>query len=142
MWLPSLELSYLVLISLATRITATANSNGGAQDQKPLDSQPLGGTAPKTTPPNIIIILSDDQDLLLDSLHYTPRIKDRLIDQGTLYQRHFCTTAVCCPSRASLWTGKLAHNTNVTDLRPPYGMDFTHLYERSEGKGSVQLADP
>jgi hypothetical protein len=21
----------------------------------------------------------------------------------------------------SLWTGKLAHNTNVTDVNPPYG---------------------
>lgn len=37
------------------------------------------------------------------------------------YNSHFCTIAVCCPSRATLWTGLAAHNTNVTDVTPPYG---------------------
>lgn len=75
----------------------------------------------KNSRPNIIFVLTDDQDVHMNSLDHIPLIKERLIDQGTLYKRHFCTTAVCCPSRASLWTGKLAHNTNVTDLFPPYG---------------------
>uniref|UniRef100_A0A8H7NB98 Arylsulfatase n=1 Tax=Bionectria ochroleuca TaxID=29856 RepID=A0A8H7NB98_BIOOC len=75
----------------------------------------------KSSRPNIIFVLTDDQDVHMNSLDHIPLIKERLIDQGTLYKRHFCTTAVCCPSRASLWTGKLAHNTNVTDLFPPYG---------------------
>jgi arylsulfatase A-like enzyme len=57
----------------------------------------------------------------MNSLDHVPLIQKRLIDEGTLFKRHYCTTAVCCPSRASLWTGKLAHNTNVTDLNPPYG---------------------
>jgi arylsulfatase A-like enzyme len=71
--------------------------------------------------PNIVFILTDDQDLHMQSLEYIPLIKKHLIDHGTLYKRHFCTTAVCCPSRVSLWTGKAAHNTNVTDVFPPYG---------------------
>lgn len=71
--------------------------------------------------PNIVFILTDDQDLHMNSLDYVPFIKKHLIDQGTLYKRHFCTTAVCCPSRVTLWTGKAAHNTNVTDIFPPYG---------------------
>ncbi|KAL0930670.1 Arylsulfatase 3 [Colletotrichum truncatum] len=71
--------------------------------------------------PNIVFILTDDQDLHMNSLDYVPLIKKHLIDQGTLYKRHFCTTAVCCPSRVTLWTGKAAHNTNVTDIFPPYG---------------------
>ncbi|KAK7224561.1 hypothetical protein V2G26_012564 [Clonostachys chloroleuca] len=90
--------------------------------QKPLSglgSSPSSSSSSKR--PNIVFVLTDDQDLHLGSLDHTPLIRKRLIDQGTLYQRHYCTTAVCCPSRASLWTGKLAHNTNVTDLNPPYG---------------------
>jgi hypothetical protein len=71
--------------------------------------------------PNIVFVLTDDQDLHLQSLDYLPLIKEYLTDNGTLYERHYCTTAVCCPSRVSLWTGKLAHNTNVTDVNPPYG---------------------
>ncbi|KAL2130068.1 hypothetical protein VTI74DRAFT_6925 [Chaetomium olivicolor] len=57
----------------------------------------------------------------MQSLDYLPLIKKHLIDKGTLYKRHYCTTAICCPARVSLWTGKLAHNTNVTDVNPPYG---------------------
>lgn len=71
--------------------------------------------------PNIVFILTDDQDLHMDSLSYMPYLKKHLTDRGTSYQRHYCTVALCCPSRVSLWTGKAAHNTNVTDVNPPYG---------------------
>lgn len=71
--------------------------------------------------PNIVFILTDDQDLHMNSLDYVPRIKKHLIDKGTLYKKHFCTTAICCPARVSILTGKLSHNTNVTDITPPYG---------------------
>ncbi|EAQ83082.1 hypothetical protein CHGG_10900 [Chaetomium globosum CBS 148.51] len=57
----------------------------------------------------------------MQSLDYLPLIKKHLTDKGTFYKRHYCTTAICCPSRVSLWTGKLAHNTNVTDVNPPHG---------------------
>ena len=74
--------------------------------------------------PNIIFVFTDDQDLQMDSLSYMPLVKKHLIDQGTFYKRHFCTVALCCPSLVSLWTGKAAHNTNVTDVLPPYGMYY------------------
>lgn len=35
-----------------------------------------------------------------------------IIEQGTKFAKHFCTVAICCPSRANLWTGHAAHNTN------------------------------
>ncbi|KAF2278942.1 arylsulfatase-like protein [Westerdykella ornata] len=76
---------------------------------------------PHTPRPNIVFILTDDQDLHLNSLSYMPFVQKHLIEQGTFYTRHFCTVALCCPSRVSLWTGKAAHNTNVTDVSPPYG---------------------
>ncbi|KAL3427443.1 Arylsulfatase 3 [Phlyctema vagabunda] len=71
--------------------------------------------------PNIIVILTDDQDLHMQSVEYMPLLKKHIIDHGTYYKKHFCTTAICCPSRVSLWTGRNAHNTNVTDVNPPYG---------------------
>lgn len=75
----------------------------------------------KSGKPNIIFILTDDQDLQLESLSYTPIITRELGEKGTFYQNHFVTTAICCPSRVSLWTGRQAHNTNVTDVNVPYG---------------------
>jgi hypothetical protein len=71
--------------------------------------------------PNIIFVLTDDQDVHLSSLEYMPYVKKHLLDQGTYFSKHYCTTAVCCPSRVTLWTGKAAHNTNITDVNPPYG---------------------
>ena len=71
--------------------------------------------------PNIVFILTDDQDLHMNSLSYMPYLEKHLLEQGTYFRRHYCTVALCCPSRVSLWTGKAAHNTNVTDVNPPYG---------------------
>lgn len=82
---------------------------------------PLHGTL-KTRSPSIIFFLLDDLDYQLQSLDYLPFVQKHLVEKGTLYKKHFCTTALCCPSRVSLWTGKAAHNTNVTDVSPPYGM--------------------
>lgn len=72
--------------------------------------------------PNIILIITDDQDLHLSSLDYMPITMKQMRDEGTTYQKHYCTIALCCPSRVNLLTGKAAHNTNVTDVSPPYGM--------------------
>ncbi|CAK3963480.1 related to ARS-1 arylsulfatase [Lecanosticta acicola] len=71
--------------------------------------------------PKIVFILTDDQDLHMDSLSYMPYLRKHIADKGTTFTRHYCTVALCCPSRVSLWTGKAAHNTNVTDVNPPYG---------------------
>jgi hypothetical protein len=82
--------------------------------ETPLDKRPAAR-------PNIVFVLTDDQDLHMNSLEYLPSVQKHLLQQGTFYKRHFCTIAICCPSRVSLWTGKAAHNTNVTDVNPPYG---------------------
>ncbi|PTB69211.1 Arylsulphatase [Trichoderma citrinoviride] len=71
--------------------------------------------------PNIIFILTDDQDNHMGSLDYMPSVQKHLIHQGTTFEKHYCSTALCCPARVTLWTGQLAHNTNVTNVRPPYG---------------------
>ncbi|KEF57018.1 arylsulfatase [Exophiala aquamarina CBS 119918] len=71
--------------------------------------------------PNIVFVITDDQDLHMSSLDYMPITAKHIRDEGTAFERHYCTIAVCCPSRVSLLTGKAAHNTNVTDVSPPYG---------------------
>jgi arylsulfatase A-like enzyme len=73
--------------------------------------------------PNFLFIMTDDQDLKLDSLSYTPLTMKHMRDKGTTFVNHFVTTALCCPSRVSLLTGRQAHNTNVTDVHPPWGIN-------------------
>jgi len=85
-----------------------------ALEQAPLKEE-------KDNRPNIVVILTDDQDVHLHSLDYMPLLEKHISDKGTSFKRHYCTTAICCPSRVTLWTGRNAHNTNVTDVFPPYG---------------------
>ena len=71
--------------------------------------------------PNIVFILTDDQDQQLGSIEHMKTVNEQIIAKGTKYERHYCQNALCCPSRASLLTGLLPHNTNVTDLAMPHG---------------------
>ncbi|KAL7797221.1 alkaline-phosphatase-like protein [Trichoderma ceciliae] len=71
--------------------------------------------------PNIVFILTDDQDNHMGTLDHMPSVQKHLVHQGTTFEKHYCSVALCCPSRVSLWTGQLAHNTNVTSVNPPWG---------------------
>jgi N-acetylglucosamine-6-sulfatase len=71
--------------------------------------------------PNFLFILTDDQDLHMQSVDYMSLLKKHIASQGTTYEKHYCTVSICCPSRVNIWTGLAAHNNNVTDLKPPYG---------------------
>jgi len=104
-----------------SRLLAGLNSESCAASDAQQPLVPSGSLKP-----NIVFVLSDDQDLHMDSLSFMPFLKQHLTDRGTTFNRHYCTNALCCPSRVSLWTGKAAHNTNVTDVNPPYG-SFGHL---------------
>lgn len=66
--------------------------------------------------PNIIFILTDDQDRLLGSMDYQSVLKREILDKGTEFTNHYGTTAQCCPARASLHRGQYAHNTNITHV--------------------------
>ncbi|KAF5650744.1 arylsulfatase [Fusarium sp. NRRL 52700] len=71
--------------------------------------------------PNFVLIMSDDQDKHLNSLEYQPALQKHIASLGTTFEKHYCTMAQCCPSRVSFLTGRHGHNTNVTDVNPPYG---------------------
>ena len=50
-----------------------------------------------------------------------PKVTSLIGGAGINYDKHYCTVAWCCPSRVSFFTGRAAHNTNVTSIAPPYG---------------------
>lgn len=80
-------------LSLSVAIASIAGIQALGK-QHPLSNQVDGR-------PNIIVLLTDDQDLHMDSLSYMPLLKKHITDQGTFYKRHYCTTALCCPARVT-----------------------------------------
>jgi N-acetylglucosamine-6-sulfatase len=81
-----------------------------------------GCTVPQTSEsakPNIIFILTDDQDL--ETLAHMPRVQALLVKQGLTFKNAFVTTPLCCPSRASILTGQYPHNNDILGNAPPLG---------------------
>jgi N-acetylglucosamine-6-sulfatase len=70
-------------------------------------------------PPNIVLVLSDDEDLGIHA--YMPKVKALIEDQGTVFDAFFATYPLCCPSRGSILRGQYPHNTLVLGNLPPEG---------------------
>jgi arylsulfatase A-like enzyme len=65
--------------------------------------------------PNVLLIVTDDQR---EGLEVMPDTRRWLVQGGTTFPWAFATTPVCCPSRASIMTGRYAHNHGVRTNRP------------------------
>jgi N-acetylglucosamine-6-sulfatase len=60
--------------------------------------------------PNIVFVLTDD--LSIDLLRFMPEVQ-ALATRGATFENYFVTDSLCCPSRASIFTGRFPHDTGV-----------------------------
>ena len=65
-------------------------------------------------PPNVILLLTDDQDLMLGGNVPMSYTREFLAKGGAQLNNFFVNTPVCCPSRTTLLTGKYPHNWHTT----------------------------
>jgi arylsulfatase A-like enzyme len=81
----------------------------------------LGSSVPQTASvgpldpqrPNVLVIIVDDQRANEGTLKVMPKTRRWLGRRGTRYSSAFSTTPLCCPARASLFSGRYAHNHGV-----------------------------
>ena len=71
------------------------------------------------TPPSVVVIVTDDQRF--DTLMQMPNVQSLLVAHGVTFANAFVSEPECCPSRASILTGRYAHSTGVYRNDPPYG---------------------
>ena len=69
--------------------------------------------------PNIVFIMSDDQDIA--TMQYMPRVQELLAAQGVTFENSFVTEPQCCPSNVTMLTGQYAHNHGVLNNFYPTG---------------------
>jgi arylsulfatase A-like enzyme len=60
--------------------------------------------------PNVLVIVTDDQRAGLVAMPFTKQIFQR---SGVRFPLAYVTDPLCCPSRASIMTGRYPHNTGV-----------------------------
>ncbi len=80
-------------------------------------------------PPNIVMIVSDDQlwsdySFMGSKDVHTPNL-DRLAAQSLTFARGYVPSSLCCPSLASMITGQYPHQHKVTSNDPPLPTDGT-----------------
>ena len=103
-------------------------------DRSSPQTGPDAGTRDPRTPPNILFILTDDQDVA--SVSEMPNVRSLLAAEGTSFERAFVTTALCCPSRSSILRGQYAHNHGIWTTREPDG-GFRRFEELGLGESTI-----
>ena len=110
----------------------------------PASAAGLSSSAAEVKQPNIVFIFSDDHALRTigaygSGLNETPNI-DRIAREGALFTRSYCTNSICCPSRASILTGKHSHKNGVTRNGSSWNSDqfvFTRALSKAGYKTAV-----
>ncbi len=102
---PRARLFLTSALAVALASTAAACTTDSSASTRPSD---IAGTA--GSKPNIVLVLTDD--LSMNLLPYLPHVQD-MTKSGTTFANYTVTDSLCCPSRSSLFTGMLPHDTGV-----------------------------
>jgi len=87
-------------VALGVAAVAAARSAGGPADRTASADRP-----------NVLVIVTDDARA--ETLEAMPKTRRWIADAGVTYTNGFATTPSCCPSRASIFSGRYVHNHGV-----------------------------
>ncbi|QOR71117.1 sulfatase [Ruania alkalisoli] len=122
------SISRRMLLSGAAAATATAVAGSSSS----ASSHPSGrrGRSVDDERPNVVFIVTDDQRYSAP-LDMMPKAERWFSDHTTSFSNAYITTPLCCPARASLFTGQYAHNNGVYRLDDSGRMDQNSTLQRT-----------
>src|SRR5690348_3704855 len=86
--------------------------------------------------PNIVFVLTDD--LSINLLRFMPHVQ-AMEQNGLTFRDYFVSDSLCCPSRASIFTGNFPHDTKIFSNTGRHG-GFREFYARGEEQHSFSVA--
>lgn len=102
-----------------------------------LAASPAGG-APVARP-NVLVIMGDDHAAYALGCYGSPIVRtpnlDRLAREGVRFDRAYCNSPVCTPSRQSLLTGLMPQSAGVTLLATPLADSAITLADHLKAAG-------
>ena len=115
----------------------TAAQSGAAAGNAPVAVKALPANADPG--PNIVMVLVDDfsMNLMPDDLGELAKSMPNLAQmrrEGMTFDNYFVTDSLCCPSRTSIFTGLLPHNSGVFTNTPPDGGLTAFMAHQNDAK--------
>jgi arylsulfatase A-like enzyme len=107
----------VLAVAAAVVVTALVWSPRDTPDRRQASERDEGSEQDQPRP-NVLIIVTDDQRAD-HTLGVMPEVDRWFLRGGVRFSQAFATTPLCCPSRASIFTGRYTHNHNVLNNAKP-----------------------
>ena len=114
---------------IAGGVVALIDADGGAERGSSAAGQASGR-------PNIVFVLTDD--LSRNLVRFMPHVL-AMERAGLTFEDYFVSDSLCCPSRASIFTGDFPHDTGVFSNFGPGG-GFRAFYRHGDEQRTFPLA--
>jgi len=97
-----------------------------------------------TEPTNMIVFLSDNHNRAFMGAAGHPMVKTPALDtiaaRGTRFSNAYCTSPLCCPSRAAIATGRYPHQSGYWDNALAYDGGLPTWHHRVRDAGNTMTA--